>query len=108
LAFFEPRLSGTGSVLCATCHAPFRGWHDARPRAFGLQEIDRNTPSLLNVRFWRRLGWDGSRDSLWSQSIRPLLDAREMRSSAAHVSGFVRASPSMTESYERLSARASG
>ena len=23
--FFEPRLSGTGSVLCATCHVPFRG-----------------------------------------------------------------------------------
>ena len=23
--FFEPRLSASGKVLCATCHAPFRG-----------------------------------------------------------------------------------
>ncbi|MBI3371335.1 MAG: hypothetical protein HY017_06195 [Betaproteobacteria bacterium] len=99
--FFEPRLSGTGSVLCASCHAPFRGWHDGRPRAFGLEQVERNTPSLLNVRFSRRFGWDGGHDSLWSQSVRPLLDPREMRSSAAHVAGFVRSNPSVKESYEQ-------
>jgi cytochrome c peroxidase len=88
--FFEPRLSGTGSVLCATCHVPFRGFHDARPRAFGLEQVERNTPSLLNVRFNRRFGWDGARDSLWAQSIRPLLEPREMRATPAHVAGLVR------------------
>jgi cytochrome c peroxidase len=88
--FFEPRLSGTGSVLCATCHVPFRGFQDARPRALGLEEVERNTQSLVNVRFWRWFGWDGGSDSLWAQSIRPLLDPREMRSSAAHVAGVVR------------------
>lgn len=88
--FFEPQLSGTGSVLCATCHAPFRAFQDGRPRAFGLQEVDRNTPSVLNVRFYRWYGWDGAHDSLWSQSIRPLLDAREMNASAAHVAGVIR------------------
>jgi cytochrome c peroxidase len=88
--FFEPRLSGTGSVLCATCHAPFRAFQDGRPRGFGLQEVDRNTPSVINVRFYRWYGWDGAHDSLWSQSVRPLLDAREMNASAAHVAGVVR------------------
>ena len=88
--FFEPRLSGTGSVLCATCHVPFRAFQDSRPRAFGLQEVDRNTPTVLNVRFYRWFGWDGAHDSLWAQSIRPLLDAREMNASAAHVAGTVR------------------
>ena len=39
-------------------------------------------PSLLDVGLYRWYGWDGAHDSLWSQSIRPLLDAREMRSSA--------------------------
>ena len=77
--FFEPRLSGTGSVLCATCHVPFRAFQDARARAFGLQEVDRNTPSLLDVSLYRWYGWDGAHDSLWAQSIRPLLDEREMR-----------------------------
>ena len=88
--FFEPRLSGTGSVLCATCHAPFRAFQDSRARAFGLQEVDRNTPSVLNVRFSRWYGWDGAHDSLWAQSLRPLLDPREMNATPAHVAGVVR------------------
>jgi cytochrome c peroxidase len=88
--FFEPRLSGPGSVLCATCHAPGRAFQDGKPRAFGLAQVDRNTPSVLNVRYGRWYGWDGSRDSLWSQSIRPLLDPKEMDASAAHVAGVVR------------------
>ncbi|MGQ0654978.1 MAG: cytochrome-c peroxidase [Betaproteobacteria bacterium] len=88
--FFEPRLSGTGSVLCATCHVPFRGFHDGRARGFGLEEVDRNTPTLLNVGLYRWYGWDGAHDSLWSQSIRPLLDEREMRATPAHVGSAIR------------------
>jgi cytochrome c peroxidase len=67
--FFEPRLSGTGSVLCATCHAPFRAFQDGRARGFGLEAVDRNTPTVLNAGFYRWYGWDGANDSLWSQSI---------------------------------------
>ena len=88
--FFEPRLSGTGSVLCATCHVPFRAFQDGRARGFGLQEVDRNTPTVLNTGFYRWYGWDGANDSLWSQSIRPLLDPREMDSSKTHVARVVR------------------
>jgi cytochrome c peroxidase len=88
--FFEPRLSGPGSVLCATCHAPGRALQDGRPRAFGLAEVDRNTPSVFNVRYSRWFGWDGAHDSLWSQSVRPFLDPKEMDASAAHVAGVVR------------------
>jgi cytochrome c peroxidase len=88
--FFEPRLSGTGSVLCATCHVPFRAFQDARPRGFGLEEVERNTPTLVNVGLYRWYGWDGAHDSLWSQSIRPLLDPKEMKASPSHVVGVVR------------------
>ena len=52
----------------------------ARRAASASQEVDRNTPTLLNVGFYRWYGWDGAHDSLWSQSLRPLLDPREMRS----------------------------
>jgi cytochrome c peroxidase len=88
--FFEPRLSSTGSVLCATCHVPFRSFQDARARGFGLEEVDRNTPGLQNVALYRWYGWDGGNDSLWAQSIRPLLDPREMRATPSHVAGTVR------------------
>jgi cytochrome c peroxidase len=88
--FFEPRLSPSGKVLCATCHAPFRGWQDARARAFGLAEVERNTPSLFNVRYNRWFGWDGAGDSLWAQSIRPILEAREMGGSQAQAAALIR------------------
>lgn len=90
--FFEPRLSGSGSVLCATCHVPYRAFQDGRALAFGLEEGNRNTPSLLNAGFFRRYGWDGARASLALQSLRPLLEAKEMRSSAAHVALLLRSS----------------
>src|SRR5260370_15990801 len=41
--FFEPRLSGTGSVLCATCHVSYRGFQDGRARAFRLGVAERQT-----------------------------------------------------------------
>ncbi len=88
--FFDPRLSPSGKVLCATCHAPFRGWQDGRARAFGLQEVDRNTQSLLDVRYQRWFGWDGAGDSLWAQSVRPMLDVREMGGSMAQAAALVR------------------
>jgi cytochrome c peroxidase len=99
--FFEPRLSPSGKVLCATCHAPFRGWQDARARAFGLVEVDRNTPSLYNVRHNRWFGWDGAGDSLWAQSIRPILDAREMGGSQAQAAALVRTDPELSCRYAK-------
>ncbi|MGH8739893.1 MAG: cytochrome-c peroxidase [Burkholderiales bacterium] len=102
--FFEPRLSGPGSVLCATCHAPFRAFQDGKARAFGLQEVDRNTPTVLNARFYRWFGWDGAQDSLWAQSIRPLLDPKEMDASPAHVAQVIRTI--FAQEYERAFGRA--
>jgi cytochrome c peroxidase len=100
--FFEPRLSAGGKVLCATCHAPFRGWQDARARAMGhASEVERNTPSVLNVRHNRWHGWDGAGDSLWAQSIRPILDTREMGGSLAATAALVRGDPDYACRYER-------
>ena len=88
--FFERRLSASGEVSCSRCHLPERNWSDGEARARGLALIDRNTPSITNVRLARWFGWDGAHDSLWSQGIRPILDAKEMGASAAHVAKLVR------------------
>ena len=99
--FFEPRLSEKGGVLCATCHVPFKGFQDGRARGMGHVEVDRNTQSLLDVRWNRWFGWDGAGDSLWAQSIRPMLDAREMGGNAAHVAKFVRKDAEYACRYQR-------
>jgi cytochrome c peroxidase len=88
--FFEPRLSAGGKVLCSTCHAPFQDFQDARARGFGLAEGDRNTQGLLNIRYQRWFGWDGAGDSLWAQSLRPILDRREMDGSVARTAKLLR------------------
>ena len=101
--FFDPRLSPSGKVLCATCHAPFRSWQDGRARAFGLAETDRNTQSLLDVRYHRWFGWDGAGDSLWAQSVRPILEPREMGGSVAHVAALVRGDAELSCRFEKVS-----
>ncbi len=76
--FFDPRLSVSGAVSCATCHEPDRAWTDGLPRSRGHRIVDRNAPTLFNLRFNRWFGWDGAQDTLWAQNLRPLLDTREM------------------------------
>ena len=88
--FFDPRLSATGMMSCATCHVPEKGWTDGRKLAVGLAEVDRNTPTVQNLRLHRWFGWDGANDNLWSQSVRPMLDAREMGATERHVAGLIR------------------
>ena len=88
--FFDRRLSAGGEMSCSRCHLPERNWSDGEARARGLALTDRNTPSVANVRYQRWFGWDGASDSLWAQSIRPILDPRELGSSAAQVTKLIR------------------
>lgn len=99
--FFEPRLSGTGTIQCSTCHREARAWQDGRVTGAALGVVDRNTPSLLDVRTHRWFGWDGTNDNLWAQSIRPLFDPREMKASAAHVARLLRTDEELRGRYRQ-------
>ena len=88
--FFDTRISGDGRFSCGTCHVPERNWTDNRTRGFAAAEVERNTPTLMNVRLGHRFGWDGAGENLWKQSIRPMLDRRELGASAAHIARLVR------------------
>ncbi|MDA4846604.1 cytochrome-c peroxidase [Hoeflea poritis] len=80
--FHDPDLSRDGSISCATCHVPARGFSEDRPRAMGRVALDRNTPSLMNVGTHRWFGWAGDSDNLWAQSLLPILNADELASDA--------------------------
>jgi cytochrome c peroxidase len=88
--FFDQRLSPSGRFSCGSCHVPERNWTDNRTRGAALAEVGRNTPTLMNLRLARRFGWDGAMDALWKQSVRPMLDARELGASPRHVADLVR------------------
>ncbi|MEX2199647.1 MAG: cytochrome c peroxidase [Burkholderiales bacterium] len=100
--FFERRLSAGGEMSCSRCHIPERNWTDGEARAIGLARVDRNAMSVTNVRVQRWFGWDGANDSLWAQSLRPLLDAREMGVDAARVAKVVRGDADLSCRYRRV------
>ncbi len=58
--FHDPRLSGDGSVACATCHKPELAYTDGRARAKGIKGNihPRSAMSLTNVAYNATIGWD--------------------------------------------------
>ena len=101
MLFHDLRLSRDGTLSCANCHQPARGFSDGQARAQGLQPGTRNTLALANLGQQRWFGWDGANDNLWAQSLRPLLDAREMGSSLAQVAASVRRTPALSTAYRQ-------
>jgi cytochrome c peroxidase len=103
--FFDARLSGGGGVSCASCHEPARAWTDGRKQAVGLVTLERNTPSILNVAQQRWFSWDGGADSLWSQTMRPIVDPREMGASPRHVRKLIADDPALSCLYGKAYGR---
>ncbi|GAB3124037.1 cytochrome-c peroxidase [Novispirillum itersonii] len=98
--FNDPRLSGDGSIACATCHRPERQFQDDRATARGIGETNRRTMPLAGVAYAPFLFWDGRADSLWAQALGPLENAAEHggdRTSSARVIATWYRAP-----YERL------
>jgi cytochrome c peroxidase len=74
MLFFEPRISSSGVISCATCHNPALGWSDRIPRAVGHegQVGERNTPTVLNSGFFTAQFWDGRAGTLEEQALGPI------------------------------------
>jgi cytochrome c peroxidase len=86
--FFDRRLSRDGSLSCATCHNPDRGFADARPIAVGIggRPGRRNAPALINRGYGRAFFWDGRAKSLEEQVIKPIEDPNELGASLVEAS----------------------
>ena len=106
--FSEARLSGDGRMSCATCHQAGREWSDGLAKARGSVELDRRTPSLWNIGYLHWFGWDGAGDSLWAQSIRPLLDPREMNGGPTRAAELLRGDATLACGYEKAFGRKPG
>ena len=78
--FFDPRLSGSNWISCATCHNPAMGWSDGLPTAIGEGQkvLHRATPTILNTAFNHLQMWDGRFRSLEEQAMGPIGAKSEM------------------------------
>lgn len=83
MLFFDPRLSGSNWISCATCHNPVMGFTDRLPRAFGhaMSQGPRNTPTVLNSAFIAVQFWDGRAKTLEEQALGPIQAEVEMKQS---------------------------
>ena len=80
ILFFDPRLSRSGQIACASCHNPELGWTDNLTRSFGhdRQTGKRNSMTILNSAYAKTLFWDGRASSLEDQAQFPIGDPLEM------------------------------
>ncbi len=80
LLFFDPALSGDGTVACSSCHDPAAGFADGRATSKGIggKSGQRSAPSLWNVGLLQRLFWDAHADTLEEQMLGPLYSEVEM------------------------------
>ncbi len=87
LLFFDPRLSKSGQIACASCHDSELGWGDGRKGAYGhnRRRGKRNASTLLNVAFVKDLFWDGRAHSLEHQAFFPIQDTLEMNTDLAEM-----------------------
>lgn len=78
--FFDPRLSSSDQISCASCHDPEWAWGNARSVGIGHdhQEGQRNVPSLVNIWAMETLLWDGGAKTLEEQALHPIEDPTEM------------------------------
>ncbi len=78
--FFDPRLSGDGTVACATCHQLDHGGAEARVTSLGIhQQVGPiNAPSVLNSSLNFVQFWDGRAADLETQCAGPVTNPLEM------------------------------
>jgi cytochrome c peroxidase len=78
--FFSPLLSVDGSVSCATCHNPAKGFADGRAVSIGVagKKGRRNAPTVRNAAYNTLQFWDGRAESLEAQALGPMLSSIEM------------------------------
>ncbi len=106
--FTATGLSRGNHMSCRTCHKPERSFADGRTLGYGRARLDRNTPSLYNLAWSRWFGWGGGADSLWAQSIRPIVAEREMNADAGVVRGHLLGDPAVRDAFAGLFRRDPG
>lgn len=78
--FFDPRLSVSNLLSCASCHNPSFGWGDGQAlgRGHAMEQLSRRVPTLLNVGWGRSYLWDGREPTLEGQILGPVSSRAEM------------------------------
>jgi cytochrome c peroxidase len=101
LLFFDPILSGSRNVSCASCHNPGLAWADGRKLAAAAGQMELHTPTLIDVAWVPVLGWDGKYRTLESVAFGPLLSPLNMNNTEPQIIGRLEAIPGYVQAFAK-------
>jgi len=99
--FFDPRLSGSGAISCASCHNPALAWQDGLAKGIGHRgsQLGRHTPTIIDTAWSEPLFWDGRAATLEDQAKGPLQAPAEMNMPHADVVKKVKSIPGYRQQF---------
>jgi cytochrome c peroxidase len=100
--FFDPILSGGRVRSCGTCHNPGLAWGDGEPRAIGENQVrlPLRSPTLLNIAWIPKLGWDGHFRDLESVAMGPITGPANMNLTEEEMIGRLSAIPGYVTAFD--------
>ncbi|MBV1708119.1 MAG: c-type cytochrome [Hyphomicrobiales bacterium] len=112
-AFYNPQLSGDGSIACASCHIPQDGFADhlAASRGVTGHAMPLRTPTLLDAAWGQIYGWEGKFPSLAAVVTGAMVNPINMGVTEASLQKTMEAAPDLKRRYraafpgERVSIR---
>jgi len=95
MLFFDRRLSGDGTMSCATCHIPELGFSDGQAISLNYPTTKnwRNSPTLINAAFNKFLFHDGRVETLEDQALFPMMSSFEMNQNLDFLEEEIRSVP---------------
>jgi cytochrome c peroxidase len=103
MLYFDPRLSASHAISCASCHNIGLGGADAAPTSIGhrWQHGGRNSPTVFNAVFNKAQFWDGRAKDLEEQAGGPMVNPLEMASPSEHVTGQLKGIPGYRDAFAK-------
>jgi len=86
--FYDPVLSHSNTISCASCHSPYSAFtHIDHALSHGIHDSigTRNSPALMNLAWQQSFMWDGAVSNLDMQALAPISHPAEMGSSINEV-----------------------
>jgi cytochrome c peroxidase len=102
--FFDRRLSGDGTMNCATCHNPELAFADGLDISLSYPTTKnwRNSPTLVNVAYRRYLFHDGRAKTLEEQALFPMMSAFEMNKNLDYLEEHIRSAPEYAAEFRKV------
>ncbi|AZP14147.1 cytochrome-c peroxidase [Undibacterium parvum] len=104
MLFFDTRLSGDGTLSCASCHLAQFGWSDRKAVSLGIggKPMDRNSQSLVNIAYnTGPVMWAGQKLSLEDQINGPMKNPNIMATDIPRLLNLLNTTPAYKQRFEQ-------